>query len=256
MQVDAENIDNLTGLWSLYGYSELGVGQQSIAINNGWPNRVWLNHSGGGITGGFETAESFLAFIKQLPSRAILPLWQAKKFSQPQAFYERLLNEHGWVCSFKQTAMYKPLNLSATNNEDCLNLPHPGFELMEVQSVQELTLWVALASEAFDYIIDMASAEKLLHRNDVQVLIALQNGKAVATALLYQTGEFIGVHQVGVKKPVQGQGIAQKLMQEIIDLCTERGDKCLVLQASEVGFPLYKRLGFLARFKIENYKAI
>ncbi|MDU0352676.1 hypothetical protein RS130_00990 [Paraglaciecola aquimarina] len=45
-------------------------------------------------------------------------------------------------------------------------------------------------------------------------------------------------------------------MLALIQLSSDWGNKYMVLQASELGLPLYKNLGFISQFTIRNYQKI
>jgi len=166
---------------------------------------------------------------------------------------DRQLEEKKWLCAFQQTAMYLPIKEGASY----LPLPCSGFQVNRVRSGEEIAKWIEITSEAFAYHIDHIDRvviEKLINDNTIQILTASQNEQVVACALLYKTGDSIGVHQLGVKKAFQGKGVARRFMLEIIAICALWQGKFIVLQASKEGLPLYESLGFKAQFLIKNYK--
>lgn len=89
---------------------------------------------------------------------------------------------------------------------------------------------------------------------DVKILLLKKQGQAAVTALVYRTGSVVGVHLVGVKVEYRGQGIARELMHYVIQLSLDLGAHYITLQASAAGEPLYRQLGFVEQFLINNYQ--
>jgi GNAT superfamily N-acetyltransferase len=61
--------------------------------------------------------------------------------------------------------------------------------------------------------------------------------------LLGREGQLLNMY---VAKPWRSRGIAQQLVEAIIDWCADHGVVRLVLSASAQGRPLYERMGFVA----------
>lgn len=127
-------------------------------------------------------------------------------------------------------------------------------KLKQVKTTQDITLWIDIVSEAFGYSIDHVVIDKLSNEQDMQILMTHYNDQAIATAILYKTGDIIGIHQVGVKQDFQSKGFARVFMQEIIATCLLWQGKIIVLQASQAGKPLYESLGFKQQFLIKSYQ--
>lgn len=250
MQLHAANIANLTSLWKKYGARTVnGDSGSSLYVNTSWPDRCWYDR---GATS--ETDMEML--LDNAPDSAVVPVWPTISDSghmEPAGRIERLLEQRlmagNRVCGFEQAAMY----LDLKDESESKSIAKSGFELRPVSTSDEVKAWVDIGSEAFDYCIDRAVIEPLRHDKAVQVLLGCQNGKPVASGLIYKTGDVVGVHQLGVKQAFQGKGIARCFMQEIIAACAQWQGEYLVLQASEAGRPLYDRLGFSHQFAIKNF---
>jgi GNAT superfamily N-acetyltransferase len=256
MHLNQANLANLTGLWKKYG-SCPGNTLPFVYSNARWPYRCWIEWSGEVITYGMQEPVDDFTWLNNIPSSAILPVWQITKDSGSDAatalalqLLDKYLLENDWRCSFEQLAMY--LELSTCSSY--LVKPRSGFRVIPVRTLAEVKTWVEIGSEAFNYTIDYGVIEDLRDDEDIQMLLGWQDGQAVCCALMYKTGEFIGIHQVGVKQVFQGQGIARCFMQHIIQRCVQWQGKYVVLQASQLGRPLYESLGFSAQFKIKNYQ--
>lgn len=256
MHINEANLANLTGLWKKYGSSP-SSSLPLVYSNLRWPYRAWVEWSGEKLTTGMYNPAHDLACLVDLPDTAILPVWRisndselgATTFLDPQDIEKQLL-KNNWRCSFKQLAMYLELQTTVSY----LPLPRQGFVMTRLSSLHDVKTWVDIGSDAFNYTIDRAVIDVLLGDDDIQLLLGWQDELPVCCALLFKTGEFIGIHQVGVKRGFQGQGIARYLMLYLLDKCIQWQGKYAVLQASHQGQSLYESLGFKAQFHIKNYQ--
>lgn len=235
------NIDNLTSLWQKMGVandSEFAV--EGLTISRTWPNRYWFDWNAD-----IKHINTIAPILDQLPLAAVVPVWEGA--GAPAKQLEIFLKDECFQILFSQLAMY--LDLQSLSVSD-----FPTLDIVTVQSAADVETWTATASAAFGYWIDSAAIKALVNVPEVKLLLLKQAGQAAATALVYQTGEIIGVHLVGVTNEYRGQGLARMLMHYVIGLSITMGGKFLTLQASAVGEPLYRQLGFIPQFMIKNYK--
>lgn len=256
MHIDQANIFNLKSLWKKYG-SQIQIinndkrkrAQSELNINIFWPHRCWFD--------GAITLNNF-SWLSNVPESTIFPIWPmlGDKRNSMQASTEieliekQLLKNH-WRCMLEQTAMF--LALSNNTNEYRVE-SRIGFTVKRVKNPQDISLWLDIVSKSFGYSIERKVIEKLINEPDMQILMAYQNDQAIASAILYKTGDIIGLHQVGVKQDCQGKGFASSFMKEIIAACHLWQGKNIVLQASSSGKSLYEQLGFKAQFLIKSYQ--
>lgn len=241
--VNQLNIDNLTSLWRKMGVeNDSPFTVDGLTISRTWPNRFWFDWCAQ-----IKQVNAIAPVLDQLPSTAVVPVWEGA--GAPAQQLEIFLKDECFRILFSQLAMYLDLqSIPATEL--------PVLDIITVQSTADIETWTATASAAFGYWIDITAIQALVDVPDVKLLLLKQDGKAAATALVYQTGDIIGVHLVGVPDEFRGQGLARKLMQYVINLCVTMGGKFLTLQASAAGEPLYRQLGFVPQFVIKNYHRI
>ncbi|WP_086934349.1 GNAT family N-acetyltransferase [Agarilytica rhodophyticola] len=250
MDMDKTNLANLTGLWKKYGAQPISNDAVPLQYTNlAWPHRCWfdvgidnLNHA------------NYSTWLDRVPQSAIIPLWpmiDASIHLQNESLEKQLL-EQKWRCTFEQKAMYMELQDADTYSPPI----RVGFSVSLVRTCEDLKKWVNIGSEAFAYSIDYSVVENLIDDGDIKIVLGWQGKQAVAAALLYKTYDIIGIHQVGVKKAFQGQGIARYLMRYIMEMCVLWQGKYVVLQASQSGQPLYESLGFNSQFTIKNYQRV
>ena len=235
------NIDNLTSLWRKMGVEnnpEFVI--DGLTISRTWPNRYWFDW-----TADIKNINAIAPVLDQLPLTAVVPVWEGAGASAKQL--EIFLKDECFQILFSQLAMYLDLQSVPV-------LEMPALDIVTVQSALDVETWTATASTAFGYWIDIAAIQAIINVPEVKLLLLQQDGQAAATALVYQTGDIIGVHLVGVPDEFRGQGLARMLMQYVINLSIAMGGKFLTLQASAAGEPLYRQLGFVPQFVIKNYK--
>lgn len=255
MYIDEANLNNLTGLWKKYGSRPINEDALPLLHTHlHWPHRCWFDWSKDDI--GYSLGYSnHSLWLEDVPESAIIPVWSVTSDNEDEnatPFIEKQLLDKKWICAFEQLAMYKELQ----EETRCLPLPRPGFQVMPVRTFADIKKWVDIGSEAFAYHIAPSVIENLFNDKDIRILVGWQDKQAVASALLYKTGDIIGLHQVAVKHAFQGQGIARCFMQEIIAASALWQGKYIVLQASQAGQPLYESLGFIAQFTIKNYQRV
>ncbi|MCV2403434.1 GNAT family N-acetyltransferase [Marinomonas sp. C2222] len=236
MTIDEANIANLKGLWTKYGAVSL-IEYRGLNIHHDWPHRCWFNRDSA-------PAENGMAWLDNISSHAILPIWPCEALEE----LEKKLVSLGYHCTLQQMAMYKDLREIELSDEQRAN-----FEIVSVNTKVNLKEWCGIASDAFQYKVSLKAVETLLDDIDARILLGYQDNKAVACALLLKTGEYIGVHQMGVKQTYQGKGIAKYMMNQLIKESAGWGGRYLVLQASASGQPLYESLGFSSQFLIKSY---
>jgi GNAT superfamily N-acetyltransferase len=91
------------------------------------------------------------------------------------------------------------------------------------------------------YFVDTAA----LLAPEVSIAIARDDqGHTAAAALVLHTGTVAGIYWVGTLPKARGQGLAAACTATAANLALEKGARAVTLQATEMGEPTYKRLGF------------
>ncbi len=79
---------------------------------------------------------------------------------------------------------------------------------------------------------------------DVELFIGSLDGRPVGTAVAIRTGDVSGVYAVGTLPAARRRGVGSALTWAAIDAGRAWGCDTVVLQASEMGFPIYAAMGF------------
>lgn len=244
-QLNASNIDNLTQLWTLMGAKPCIIeGGEKIFISDSWPHRHWPE--GKFVADNTATVDDIISRVRP---DGIIPVWQ-----QPDNRLEKILSSNGFSLSFEQTAM--TLDLQGYVLEGSSDLV-----IKNAVTAQDIALWTETESKIFGYDIDLAVIEKIAGHPDIQLLMAYQpadgeagTGPLVATALIFNSNNVIGMHQGGVLPAYRRQNIARQLLVDTIEHCSRSTTRYLTLQASAAAENLYASFGFKKQFKIKNYR--
>jgi len=79
------------------------------------------------------------------------------------------------------------------------------------------------------------------------------DGKLVATSLLWLQGGLATVWAVATVKKARGQGIGTAMTREALLSAKKLGYDFAVLQASGMGYPVYKKMGFVKYSEVKRY---
>lgn len=244
-----DNYSNLIGLWKLYGTKELLPNHPSLFHNTGWPYRCWMENPE--VLKDTTCVKRELENLRLISPNTTVSLFQNNQVSRNanNTGLQSTLNASGFQHAFNQVAMDLQLN-NWQPSKACIDL-----DTVEVKSKSHIDEWASIGSNAFGYEIDPSIISNIKDYEGITCLLFELHGTAVATALLYQTGSIMGVHQVAVSPEFQGKGIARGLMTKLINQCKKQQLEAISLQASEAGKHLYDSLGFQPLFDIHNYQA-
>jgi GNAT superfamily N-acetyltransferase len=77
-------------------------------------------------------------------------------------------------------------------------------------------------------------------------VMAVADGEAVAAGSVWFTGDTAGLYNITTLDTHRGRGVGSAVTAALLDLARERGCAQAVLHATEMGRPVYERLGFVA----------
>lgn len=79
---------------------------------------------------------------------------------------------------------------------------------------------------------------------DVRLFIGRLEGQAVGTSAAIRGGDVSGVYAVGTRPPARRRGVGTALTWAAVDAGRDWGCDTIVLDASEMGLPIYEAMGF------------
>jgi GNAT superfamily N-acetyltransferase len=116
-----------------------------------------------------------------------------------------------------------------------------GYAVFGAPNSEDAPFVAAVSRDALD---DTAAAHYYLARLD---------GKPVATAGLTLAAGVAGVFLVATVEAARGRGIGAAVTMAPLLAARDRGYAVGVLQASEMGYPIYARMGFTEQFRYRSY---
>jgi GNAT superfamily N-acetyltransferase len=136
-----------------------------------------------------------------------------------------------------------------------------GFVVTAVRTRAELDEWLLTFDVAFEIEprrehhpwIEPLSAVALDPATPTELFVGRLDGEPVVTSLGFQGGGAIGVYGVGTVPAFRGRGFGGAATQAAIDWGRERGEGYAILDATEMGEPVYRRLGFQAVGQLDQY---
>ena len=231
------NINNLTGLWKTVGipfksYHKNDTFEYCKIENSGWPNKLWFHED---ISE--NDAEKAIA-IMQSNRGLVIPYWDLYGSNSFE-----ILKTKGLIKKTEQVAM--ALKLDQKFNQQ------NNLKFKRVLSEEDAQKWTAIYPDAFGYVI---STEILLQNyNDIYFYLFSFEDQPIGTCTLFQTGNHIGIHSVGVIPEMRRKGFAEEIMKFALNFAIDLNMEYAFLQASAMGKDIYTRLGFEDLFVIRNY---
>ena len=224
-----KNINNLNHFWQALNASE----NEGLFSHNTWPNKHWRADFG-------------------LPSDiSNLRVPAGKTYSTITE--QNLQGLSG--CAVKSQLVIMNLSLpQAENSQTATERKHP--KIIKLTRDDSATTWATACGLAFGYTIDATVIQGLLNNPNASVFAYLVDGQIAGTAISYQSGDTLGIHQVGTVPNYRKMGIAAALMEHLIDQAKYNDISYVSLQASKAGLHLYEKMGFKALAKLTSIVAL
>ena len=137
-------------------------------------------------------------------------------------------------------------------------VPAAGVTLEEVTDDDARLDYLAVTVDAYaDSFLPRDAAEAQLatldavRGPDVRAVVARQDGRPAAAAMVVASGAVAGVQLVGTVPGARGRGLGELCTRWAVGAGRALGAQAIVLEASDAGEPLYRRLGFveLSRYR-------
>lgn len=122
-----------------------------------------------------------------------------------------------------------------------------GLRISRVQTSAELGAFRSILSHVFtisDHEVNLVLGDRVLELANVRHYLAWLGSNAIATTSLVLSGPIAGIWNVGTLHDYRRRGVAAELMHHSISDALALGYKSSMLLASQVGLPMYERLGY------------
>lgn len=108
-----------------------------------------------------------------------------------------------------------------------------------------------VAAEGFDSpgflgpaIVERLRTIGLSDGGPLRVAVASLGGRAVGTALAFVAGEVAALYNIATVPDARGRGVGATVTLAVCRAAAERGARVAVLESSQMGHPVYRRIGF------------
>jgi GNAT superfamily N-acetyltransferase len=130
------------------------------------------------------------------------------------------------------------------------DLPLPtGLKIIPVEDAETLRQWIHVASIGFGIPQEFENTwydffVEAVFDPPFRSYLALLNGQPVATSQLFTSAGVAGIYNVTCVPEARGQGIGAAITRAPLLAARSMGYRVGILQASDLGYKVYRRLGF------------
>ncbi|MEO6044716.1 MAG: GNAT family N-acetyltransferase [Tepidiformaceae bacterium] len=120
-----------------------------------------------------------------------------------------------------------------------------GFETRLLRTPSDAAAYSRLDSEEHDdHAFQASMAKTAIGMPGCQLLLGISEGVPVARSMANTTGEMVGIHNVYVPPSLRKRGFGAAVTAGAIMAGREAGARAACLEATEIGLPVYLRMGF------------
>ncbi len=197
------------------------------------------------------------SLISKAKARGVPIRWYIGKNSEP-ANLDEYLTQHGFA-SFGRAAPLMAADLSILREE---TTAPSGLEIIEVEDVTTLKTWSQVATEGFG---GTPENEKVNFRWFTTIMemglpahfyLALLDGKPAATSQLVPAKGVAGIFYVATLPEFRNRGVGYAVTLHACEAGKQMGYQAATLQASPMGEPVYRRMGFFKCGEVWAYQWI
>lgn len=168
--------------------------------------------------------------------------------------FEDLVSEGGPALPLVDSGVSEPGMVLAPLEE--LPVLDSDLEVETVTDDDGLGDFVVVASDAFDVpreVGEQLTPPTMLGDDRSQLFVGRTAGRPVACGLLVRTDDVAGVYTIGVAEGFRRRGFGATMTTAVLRAGRDRGCDAGVLQSSEMGYPVYERLGFETVVEYHHY---
>jgi N-acetylglutamate synthase len=190
------------------------------------------------------------ARITGLPSDPIRVVEQARAYFQNRSPLWRLVCPPEWQASLIEPCHKAGLSLSPPTPELILASDHyqrtpAEIDCRRVESISDLETFektFLLANELPDS--GFWQSNSLLDAPEWDLMLGYVDGKPVATGFGFTSDEITGVWGIATLPAFRGKGMGTAITWAVLNAGLDKGARAAYLWATELGFPIYLKMGF------------
>jgi hypothetical protein len=139
--------------------------------------------------------------------------------------------------------------------------PPDGVTIRLVADEQGLLDFTAVNADAYAvygmppevFVDSFDQPDQLLADDDAAMVVAYRGAVPLAAALTYRSDGIASLQWVGTVAEARQLGLGRSITQAVTNLAFERGAATVTLQASEMGEPVYRKLGYETLYRYVNH---
>lgn len=146
---------------------------------------------------------------------------------------------------FYPFAAWKGMAIKNTQNQILPALPDE-IEIVNPESSAEMEQWQKIVNTELisPLLMDKNLLESMIEQPGIDAYLLKKNGIGLSTILVFESAHSIGLYLIATEKSAQRQGFASLLVQYILAQNARRSKNPVILHATQLGEPLYLKLGF------------
>ncbi|MDQ2690727.1 MAG: GNAT family N-acetyltransferase [Chloroflexota bacterium] len=169
------------------------------------------------------------------------------------AEWESLLTDYGF--GFSNSSRGMAIDLQAMSEPQ---QPVEGLEIRTVEDEKTMRVWAHVFVNGYGLPPDWEGAwlevwKKMGLDFPMRNYIGYLNGEPVSTSSVFLGAGVAGIYSVATMPQARGKGIGAAVTVKPLQEAHAMGYRIGILQSSEMGFPVYKRLGFKDLGPVENF---
>lgn len=178
-------------------------------------------------------------------------LWIVSPNSKPKTITQHL-EKHGF--KHRSTASAMAIDLKKLGETPTI----PNLELRRVTKTETLPIWSEVFLVGHGYGNILSEGTKMFNAIGVGgsavKYLGYYKGKPVSSSQIYFGEKVARLNFVSTMPDARGKGIGSAISLASLNDARERGYKVAVLNATDMGYPIYKRFGFTDICKIKIYR--
>ncbi len=200
--------------------------------------------------------EDAIRLVKKDFQENALPFWFWIFPSAKSAPTLHLLRENG----FSQVASAPCMLVDLIRQVDRRETKDSLFTMRQVRNSTDLALWEAISFAGFEFPPETARQYSRFTRtfhlsgpSPQKYFLGLYDGKPVATAMLFLTGDAAGVYFIATLADYRKRGIGLNLTLAMLREANSAGARYVSLQSSPDGLRVYQQAGFKEYCRVDAY---
>ena len=202
-----------------------------------------------------DNADDRIEFAKSWLRRRAVPFeWFAGPSSTPADLGTRLI-AHGFVPGGEPPGM----DVDLVTLVDVEPLP-AGMSVERVRTKDQMSVWAETSLRGFQapaHVVQpgIEVLSRLNHDDEehLRCYLAFLDGQPVGTSLLFLGAGVAGLYSIATIREARQRGVGRALTLAPLSDARAMGYGVAVLQASSMGYPVYRRIGFEERFRYRAF---